>query len=77
MKLLRDRVSKLESGTASPVLNEVKDRLSTLENQMKKAAQNLEFERAAILRDEIVDLRKILPETNHGYQPVDMVQHDL
>ena len=51
--------------------------IADLENQMKKAAQSLEFERAAILQDEIVDLRKILPETNHGYQPVDMVQHDL
>tara|TARA_B100001123_G_scaffold418112_2_gene521693 strand:+ start:5426 stop:7468 length:2043 start_codon:yes stop_codon:yes gene_type:complete len=51
--------------------------IADLENQMKKAAQNLEFERAAILRDEIVDLRKILPETNHGYQSVDLVQHDL
>jgi excinuclease ABC subunit B len=28
------------------------------EAQMKKAAKNLEFEKAALLRDRIVDLRK-------------------
>jgi excinuclease ABC subunit B len=31
-----------------------------LEKQMKQAAQNLEFERAAVLRDQIVELRQIM-----------------
>ena len=31
-----------------------------LESQMKKSAKSLEFEKAAMLRDEIVELRKIL-----------------
>ena len=31
-----------------------------LESQMKQAAKNLEFEKAALLRDEIVELRKVL-----------------
>ena len=31
-----------------------------LEKQMKQAAQNLEFEKAALLRDQIVELRQIL-----------------
>ncbi|MCI0804178.1 MAG: excinuclease ABC subunit UvrB [Chloroflexi bacterium] len=31
-----------------------------LEKQMKKAARELEFEKAALLRDQIVDLRKVL-----------------
>jgi excinuclease ABC subunit B len=32
--------------------------IKDLESQMKKAAKNLEFEKAALLRDRIVDLRK-------------------
>ena len=31
-----------------------------LEIQMKKAARELEFEKAALMRDEIVELRKIM-----------------
>jgi excinuclease ABC subunit B len=31
-----------------------------LERQMKKAARDLEFEKAALMRDQIVDLRKVL-----------------
>ena len=31
-----------------------------LEKQMKKAAKNLDFERAALLRDRIVELRRDL-----------------
>ncbi len=38
------------------LLRAVKD----LESQMKQAARNLEFEKAALLRDEIVELRKVL-----------------
>ena len=40
------------------ILRLVKD----LEAQMKTAARNLEFEKAALLRDQIVDLRKVLAE---------------
>ena len=31
-----------------------------LETQMKSAAKNLEFERAALLRDQVVELRKAM-----------------
>jgi excinuclease ABC subunit B len=31
-----------------------------LEKQMKKAAQQLEFEKAALLRDQVVELRQIM-----------------
>jgi excinuclease ABC subunit B len=31
-----------------------------LESQMKTAAKNLEFEKAALLRDQIVELRRIV-----------------
>ena len=34
-----------------------------LEGQMRDAAKNLEFERAAALRDQIVDLRRRMEET--------------
>ena len=33
-----------------------------LESEMKSAARNLEFEKAALLRDQIVDLRKVLAD---------------
>jgi len=34
--------------------------IKELESQMKVAARNLEFEKAALLRDRIIDLRKAL-----------------
>ena len=40
------------------ILRLIKD----LESQMKTAARNLEFEKAALLRDQIVDLRKVVAE---------------
>ena len=36
--------------------------ISDLQSQMKNAAKSLEFEKAALLRDQIVDLRKILTD---------------
>ena len=45
--------------TTTPVVKEDIARLiKELESQMKKAAQNLEFEKAALLRDRIIELRK-------------------
>lgn len=45
--------------TPTPISKEEVARLiRDLESQMKKAAKNLEFERAALLRDRIVELRK-------------------
>ncbi|MCL0094061.1 UvrB/UvrC motif-containing protein, partial [Dehalococcoidia bacterium] len=32
--------------------------IKSLESQMKSAAKNLEFEKAALLRDEIMELRR-------------------
>jgi excinuclease ABC subunit B len=32
--------------------------IKELESQMKKAAKNLEFEKAAMIRDRIIELRK-------------------
>lgn len=45
--------------SAEPVpVGEIARLIKELESQMKKAAKNLEFEKAALLRDRIVDLRK-------------------
>ena len=45
--------------TATPVDREDIARLvKDLETQMKAAARNLEFERAALLRDRIIELRR-------------------
>jgi excinuclease ABC subunit B len=43
--------------------DEIARLVKNLESQMKTAAKNLEFEKAALLRDEIVDLRKTLVES--------------
>ena len=40
--------------------------IKELESQMKAAARNLEFEKAALLRDRIVELRRELGD----YEPV-------
>jgi excinuclease ABC subunit B len=65
-KAIRDiteRVKVVAEGRAkyeaAPVpLDEIARLIKELESQMKKAAKNLEFEKAALLRDRIVDLRK-------------------
>lgn len=51
----------LGAGTAHTMPKDEATRLiKDLEKQMKTAAQNLEFEKAAILRDEIIELRQAL-----------------
>ncbi len=54
---------KAGSGTRAPLpKNEIKRVISELDNQMRAAAKELEFERAAALRDQILELRAILAE---------------
>jgi excinuclease ABC subunit B len=48
--------TKYDSSHVPP--EEIARLIKDLESQMKKAAKNLEFEKAALLRDRIVDLRK-------------------
>ena len=45
--------------------DEIKRVLTELENQMKAAAKELEFERAAALRDQILEIRMIEAETSN------------
>jgi excinuclease ABC subunit B len=40
--------------------------IAELEKQMKTAAQNLEFEKAAVLRDQVYELRGILAEESNA-----------
>ncbi len=47
--------------TRLPV-NEIRHLIEETEEKMKQAAQNLEFERAAVLRDQIYDLRLMLAD---------------
>ena len=56
---------------AAPVSREDVARLiKELEAQMKTAARNLEFERAALLRDRIIELRKEFAENLATLPPV-------
>ena len=45
-------------------INEIKHLIKETEDKMKEAAENLEFERAAALRDQVYELRQILVETS-------------
>jgi excinuclease ABC subunit B len=56
VKVVAEEKGKYEAGHVAP--DEVARLIKDLETQMKKAAKNLEFERAALLRDRIVELRK-------------------
>ncbi|MFA5065359.1 MAG: excinuclease ABC subunit UvrB [Dehalococcoidia bacterium] len=56
VKVVAEQRGKYEAGHVPP--DEVARLIKDLETQMKKAAKNLEFERAALLRDRIVELRK-------------------
>jgi excinuclease ABC subunit B len=49
-------------GTTGLAKSEIQRVISELEKQMKDAAKNLEFEKAAILRDQVFELRTILAE---------------
>jgi len=49
-------------GAAAMQKSELQRVISELEKQMKESARNLEFEKAAVLRDQIYDLRGILAE---------------
>jgi excinuclease ABC subunit B len=48
--------------------------IAELEQQMKTAAQNLEFEKAAVIRDQIYELRSILAEEK-GVAPWEKVRY--
>lgn len=55
----------LVKGTAGLPKSELQKVISELEAQMKDAARNLEFEKAALLRDQIFELRSVLAEESN------------
>ncbi|MFH0853681.1 MAG: excinuclease ABC subunit UvrB [bacterium] len=59
-KRVQEEISKPEIGDV-PV-EELPRLINGLEQQMDLAARNLEFEKAALLRDQISELRKIIPQ---------------
>jgi excinuclease ABC subunit B len=55
-KVAEERVSYVTAGSIPK--DEIARLIRDLEGQMKQAAKNLEFERAALLRDQIIEMRK-------------------
>ncbi len=62
--LRRVAEERAELQVTGKTTEEVADMMSRLEAQMKEAARNLEFERAAAMRDEILQLRRLRDELN-------------
>ncbi len=60
-------VRAVYSATAPPTREDVTRLIKELEGQMKTAARNLEFEKAALIRDRIIVLRK-------EFEPVEIVE---
>jgi excinuclease ABC subunit B len=52
-------------GAAGLPKTEIRQIITEMEKQMKVAAQELEFEKAAVLRDQIFELRSILAEESN------------
>jgi len=76
---LTDRVRKVTEERAvyrtGPIpKDEIARLIKDLESQMKKAAQNLEFERAALLRDQIVELRRELVGDEEGLKELSIMR---
>jgi excinuclease ABC subunit B len=51
-------------------LDQILEVIKTLEAQMREAAKALEFEQAASLRDEIGELRRLVPQSAMGGEPL-------
>jgi excinuclease ABC subunit B len=73
---LTDRVRREAAPAAEPELSitqlpkdELARMIRELKKQMKAAADNLKFEKAALLRDEIYELRAVLTETEAAEMP--------
>ncbi len=61
------------SGAGTLPKSELKRLIQELESKMKEAAANLEFEKAAVLRDQIYELREVLAE-DEGLKPWERIR---
>jgi excinuclease ABC subunit B len=69
---VRERTVPAEEAALAPVqlpADELARLIRELEKQMKAAAEVLEFEKAALLRDQILELREVLTEKKEAGQP--------
>jgi len=59
-----ERRGDYQAGKKAPAIpeKEIKRLITELESQMRQAAKDLEFEKAAVFRDQILDLRNLLAE---------------
>ena len=66
-------------GTQKPPINELKRIISEMENQMKAAAKELQFEKAAALRDQIYEMKALLAEESDlpGWQKARLMSGEL
>ncbi len=69
VRVVADARARYEAGPIPMLKEDISRLIKDLESQMKAAARNLEFERAALLRDRIVDLRRALDESPVPFLP--------
>lgn len=63
MEILKGKKNSKNSGKSTSSIHQVKEiekEIEALKKQMKSLAKNLEFEKAAIIRDKVNDLKKLL-----------------
>jgi excinuclease ABC subunit B len=62
VKAVAEQKGEYKAGPGGIPRNELQKIVHELEKQMKEAAKNLEFERAAALRDEMYQLKNLMAE---------------
>jgi len=61
---IAEKRGEYKAGETMPI-KEIKRVIAELDNQMKQAAKDLAFEQAAVLRDQILDLRNLMAEESN------------